>query len=94
MKSWWPVGRDGISVPVVEEFPAMDVRWLQRAGILVGSHCLEWTDGSTSRPYGTEDRIDSLHWPANTDFLLSSAPPAKVPTWTTLRAAYDGSRSG
>ena len=40
----------GFSRPVIEEYPALDVRWLARTGLLGGSQSLEWSDGSILAP--------------------------------------------
>ena len=66
----WMTWQFDFQRPVVEEYPKLDVRELQRAGLLQGSHQVEWSDGSSSRLDSSEDGIDVLHWPAHTDFLM------------------------
>ena len=68
-----------ISRPVLEEYPRLDVRVLNEAGLLQGPHRVEWSDGSTSRLYGSNDGIDIVHWPAYADFLMRTYADL---TWT------------
>ena len=70
---------NGFGRPLIDEYPRLDVRELQRAGLLEGAHRIEWSDGSAAELSRHEDEIRTVHQPAGATFTVADQ---LCMTWT------------
>ena len=71
----WMVSQYQGCVPVVEEYPRLDIRWLKREGLLSKPHRLTWSDGSLTLVWHKGIEMLLEHWPVTADFTTESRVP-------------------
>ena len=68
---FWQLDQSAYARPLFEEYPRLDVRHLNRSGLLQGTHRIEWSDGSVAEIEGQNDGLKIVHrtfrYPANLD---------------------------
>ena len=71
---FWQLDQSAFGRPVCEEYPRLDVRHLNRSGLLKGTHRIEWSDGSEAEIEGRDNGLKIVHrsarYPQNLDDQL------------------------
>ena len=57
----WQLDQSAYGRPLFEEYPRLDVRHLNRSGLLQGTHRIEWSDGSTAEIEGQDNGLRIIH---------------------------------
>ena len=57
----WRLDRTLYGRAIFEDYPRLDVRHLNRVGLLHGAHRIEWSDGSSAELDANEDGLTIVH---------------------------------
>ena len=68
----WVLSQHGVGVPVVEEYPRLDIRWLKRERLLSQPSRVTWSDGSITDIRREKITLLLEHWPVGADFTTES----------------------
>ena len=62
---FWQLDQSAYGRPLFEEYPRLDVRHLNRSGLLQGTHRVAWSDGSVAEIEGQDNGLEIVHRPAH-----------------------------